>query len=163
MKQDLTLGPRAWRLPVAIPSWREKRDGVFPLPEPYFWSLHGECPTFRPMCQRSRIISCRAKEGPRGSGLDSCIKPELHETRPDPRSSLVLPVAGLLDNWVLGGQIGVIGWCKKMRLLAGRIQRLQDARPDPKIFSRRALAVRAFFRRYPSGSCDPETGRHTSA
>src|SRR6056297_1754238 len=60
--RSLTLGPRAWRLPVAIPSWREKRDGVFPLPEPYFWSLHGECPTFRPMCQRSRIISCRGND-----------------------------------------------------------------------------------------------------
>lgn len=36
-------------------------------------------------------------------------------------ASLVIPVAGLLDNWVLSGQIGVIGWCGYMRLVNGKI------------------------------------------
>ena len=40
----------------------------------------------------------------------------------------------LLDNRVVGGQIGVIGWGGETRLDDGRIRGMQDARPDPKIF-----------------------------
>ena len=31
----------------------------------------------------------------------------------------VIPMAGSLDNRVLGGQIGIIGWYEKMRLAVG--------------------------------------------
>jgi len=43
-------------------------------------------------------------------------------------------VVCLLDNRVVGGQIGVIGWGGETRLDDGRIRGMQDARPDPKIF-----------------------------
>ena len=37
-------------------------------------------------------------------------------------------IARLLDNRVVGGQIGVIGCCGKTRLLDGRISEMQDTR-----------------------------------
>ena len=51
--------------------------------------------------------------------------------------SLVMPIAGLLDNRVLGGQIGATGWRAELRLVDGRIRGMHEAdltpRFDPKI------------------------------